>query len=80
LAARLHGARPTDRLTRAQVHDLLEGCATCWRGAVPGRYVLRLALRRRQRPERVLLAIPRRLRSAGPALPPVRHPVRRRPS
>jgi formamidopyrimidine-DNA glycosylase len=23
--ARLHGARPTDRLTRAQVHDLLEG-------------------------------------------------------
>jgi formamidopyrimidine-DNA glycosylase len=23
--ARLHGARPTDRLTRGQVHDLLEG-------------------------------------------------------
>ena len=42
------------------------------RGAGAGRHLLRLALRRRQRPERLLRALPRRLRAGRPALPALR--------
>ena len=41
-------------------------------GAGPGRHVVRLPVRRRQRAERLLLALPRRLRPGRPALPALR--------
>ena len=41
-------------------------------GPGPGRHVVRLAVRRRQRAERLLLPLPRRLRPGRPALPALR--------
>ena len=72
--ARLHGARPTDKLTRAAGRRRCStASATCWaRRSRQGGTSLRLALRRRQRAERLLLALPRRLRAGGPALPALR--------
>ena len=55
---------------------------TCWhhivrgdaRGAGPGRHLVRRALRQRQRPERLLRALARGLRTGRPAVPALRRP------
>ena len=77
--AMLHYARPTETLKRAQVDAVLAGARDRdGRGAGAGRHVVRRAVRRRQRSERLLRPDPRGLRAGGGALPPVRdaHPAR----
>ena len=72
--ARLHGARPTDKLTRGQVGDLLEGVRDVLGEALAqGGTSFDSPVRRRQRAERLLLPLPRRLRPGRPALPALRH-------
>ena len=78
--ARLHYARPTETLTRPGVARLLAGVrGGAGRGAGGRRHVVRLAVRRRQRRERLLRPVAGRLRPAGRAVPPVRHPDPPRP-
>jgi hypothetical protein len=71
--ARLHYARPTETLRAAEVTRLLAEVRTVMNEALAsGRYLVRCALRRRQRPERLLRPQPGRLRPAWPPVPTLR--------
>ena len=71
--ARLHGERPGERLTAAQVRELLGHARDVMNEALgAGRHVVRRALRQRQRRVRLLRAVAARLRARGRALRPVR--------
>ncbi len=73
--ARLHPARPTTRLTRAQGRLVLASAGDRdGAGAGRGRHLVRRAVRERQRPVRLLRPLARGLRAGGPAVPALRHP------
>ena len=73
--ARLHGARPTEKLTRAQGRAVLTAAdAGHGRGAGAGRDVVRRAVRQRQRRVGLLRPVAGRVRAGGPPLPALRHP------
>ena len=71
--ARLHGERAGEKLTGAQVRELLRHSPRRdERGPRAGRDVVRRALRQRQRRVRLLRPVAARLRQGGRALRPVR--------
>ena len=64
--AKLHGARPTDQMTRPSVRRLLATSATCCGEAiVAGGTQLRRAVRERERRERLLRPVAQRVRPGG---------------
>ena len=72
--ARLHYARATDAMTRPGGPALLDAVREVMADALAaGRHELRLALRERQRRERLLRPVAGRLRPGGPAVPALRH-------
>ena len=72
--ARLHYARPTETLRRAEVERVLDGAARGDdRGARAGRDELRRALRQRQRGVGLLRPVARGVRAGGSAVPALRH-------
>ena len=73
--ARLHGQRPTEKLTRAQGRTVLDAATEVMDAALGrGRHVVRRALRQRQRRLRLLRPLARRLRAGRPPVPALRHP------
>ena len=71
--ARLHWARPTDDADPGPARrGARRGARGDGRGARPGRHVVRLALRQRQRRERLLRPLAGRLRPDRRAVPPLR--------
>ena len=71
--AKINGARLASSLTRKQLGELLDTAAEVMtRGAWPGRHVVRLAVRQRQRRVRLLRPVAGRLRPRGRAVQALR--------
>ncbi len=71
--AKLHGARPTDAMTKPADRTAARSRSRCARRGVEGRRdELRRALRQRERRERLFRSVAARVRPRGPAVRPMR--------